>query len=160
MALLEAGRAVTPAEFTEHTPAYQLKYRDHDPEIARTRPIQKQCYACMEYNYTWFVNDLENPYSTPAGKPFTWQRLRVLGRAIAGLGAAELPAERQRFQGGEPATGMTSIGRFRMRILAPWYDIVEKYVGITGAAEGNEMLPDGQFLPPMKMELRRNFAAG
>jgi choline dehydrogenase-like flavoprotein len=35
--------------------------------------------------------------------------------------------------------------------LAPWYDIVEKYVGITGAAEGNEMLPDGQFLPPMKM---------
>src|SRR5204863_8941249 len=35
--------------------------------------------------------------------------------------------------------------------LAPFYDIVEKYVGITGAAEGNEMLPDGQFLPPMKM---------
>src|SRR5262249_56271469 len=35
--------------------------------------------------------------------------------------------------------------------VAPYYDIVEKYVGITGAAEGNEMLPDGQFLPPMKM---------
>ena len=35
--------------------------------------------------------------------------------------------------------------------LAPYYDIVEKYVGISGAAEGNEMLPDGQFLPPMKM---------
>src|SRR5207237_3610926 len=35
--------------------------------------------------------------------------------------------------------------------LVPYYDIVERYVGITGAAEGNEMLPDGQFLPPMKM---------
>src|SRR5258705_1422423 len=35
--------------------------------------------------------------------------------------------------------------------LAPFYDIVERYVGITGAAENNEMLPDGQFLPPMKM---------
>ena len=76
VALLEAGRAVSPTEFTEHTPAYQLKYRDHSPEIARTRPIQKQCYACMEYNYEWFVNDLENPYSTPPDKPFTtWDSL-------------------------------------------------------------------------------------
>ena len=42
VALLEAGRAVTPAEFTEHTPAYQLKYRDHDPEIARPpRPVPR-----------------------------------------------------------------------------------------------------------------------
>jgi choline dehydrogenase-like flavoprotein len=79
VALLEAGRAVTPKEFTEHMPSYKLKYRDHSPEIVRTRPIQKQCYACMEYNYEWFVNDLENPYSTPQGKPFTWQRLRILG---------------------------------------------------------------------------------
>ena len=81
VALLEAGRPVTPQEFTEHMPAYKLKYRDHSPEIARTRPVQKQCYACMEYNYEWFVNDLENPYSTPQDKPFTWQRLRVLGGA-------------------------------------------------------------------------------
>src|SRR6516162_7444043 len=79
VALVEAGRAVSPKEFTEHMPAYKLKYRDHSPEIVRTRPVQKQCYACMEYNYEWFVDDLENPYSTPAGKPFTWQRLRILG---------------------------------------------------------------------------------
>ena len=89
VALLEAGRAVSPTEFTEHTPAYQLKYRDHSPEIVRTRPIQKQCYACMEYNYEWFVNDLENPYSTPPDKPFTWQRLRVLGgRSLVWAGRA------------------------------------------------------------------------
>jgi choline dehydrogenase-like flavoprotein len=35
--------------------------------------------------------------------------------------------------------------------LAPFYEIVERYVGISGAVENNEMLPDGQFLPPMKM---------
>jgi choline dehydrogenase-like flavoprotein len=35
--------------------------------------------------------------------------------------------------------------------LAPFYDIVEEYVGISGAAEGNPVLPDGHFLPPMKM---------
>ena len=79
VALLEAGRNISPKEFTEHMPAYKLKYRDMSPEIARTRPVQKQCYACMEYNYDWFVDDLQNPYSTPADKPFTWQRLRIVG---------------------------------------------------------------------------------
>ena len=79
VALLEAGRAVTGREFTEHMPSFQLKYRNHSPEVMRTRPIQRQCYACMEYNYEWFVNDLENPYSTPPDRPFTWQRLRILG---------------------------------------------------------------------------------
>ena len=38
VALLEAGRAVTPREFTEHMPVFQLKYRGRDPEIAKTRP--------------------------------------------------------------------------------------------------------------------------
>jgi choline dehydrogenase-like flavoprotein len=32
VALLEAGRAVSPKEFTEHMPAYKLKYRDHSPD--------------------------------------------------------------------------------------------------------------------------------
>jgi choline dehydrogenase-like flavoprotein len=35
--------------------------------------------------------------------------------------------------------------------VAPYYDIVEKYVGITGMAEGLEHLPDGQFQPPMPL---------
>ena len=35
--------------------------------------------------------------------------------------------------------------------IAPYYDIVEKYVGITGMAEGLEELPDGQFQPPMAL---------
>ena len=33
--------------------------RDRASEvIKRTRPKQKDCYACMEYNYDWFCNDL------------------------------------------------------------------------------------------------------
>ena len=35
--------------------------------------------------------------------------------------------------------------------VAPYYDLVEKYVGITGMREGNDVLPDGQYLPPMEM---------
>src|SRR6185436_8969391 len=35
--------------------------------------------------------------------------------------------------------------------LAPYYDLVEEYVGITGIAEGVYELPDGRFQPPMGM---------
>jgi choline dehydrogenase-like flavoprotein len=150
VALLEAGRAVDPKEFTEHMPAYKLKYRDHSPEIARTRPVQKQCYACMEYNYEWFVNDLENPYSTPAGKPFTWQRLRVLGGRSLVWGRQSYRMSDNDLKAAS-RDGYGDDWPFSYADLAPYYDRVEQYVGISGAAEGNEMLPDGKFLPPMKM---------
>jgi choline dehydrogenase-like flavoprotein len=150
VALLEAGRAVSAKEFTEHMPAYKLKYRDHDPEIVRTRPVQKQCYACMEYNYQWFVNDLENPYSTPQGKPFTWQRLRVLGGRSLVWGRQSYRLSDNDFKAAS-RDGYDVDWPFSYADLSPYYDIVEKYVGITGAAEGNEMLPDGQFMPAMKM---------
>jgi choline dehydrogenase-like flavoprotein len=35
--------------------------------------------------------------------------------------------------------------------LAPWYDKVESFVGVSGAAEGMPALPDGQFQPPMAL---------
>src|SRR6476646_9290176 len=150
VALLEAGRAVSPKEFTEHMPAYKLKYRDHSPEVVRTRPVQKQCYACMEYNYEWFVNDLENPYSTPPGKPFTWQRLRILGGRSLVWGRQSYRLSDNDFKAAS-RDGYGDDWPISFADLAPYYDIVERYVGISGAVEGNEMLPDGQFLPPMKM---------
>lgn len=150
VALLEAGRNISPEEFTEHMPAYKLEYRNLSPEIVKTRPIQKMCYACMEYNYDWFVDDLENPYSTPKDKPFTWQRLRIVGgrtlvwgRQSYRLSDLDLKAASQ--------DGYGEDWPFSYRDIAPYYDEVERYVGISGMAEGNSALPDGQFLPPMKM---------
>jgi choline dehydrogenase-like flavoprotein len=35
--------------------------------------------------------------------------------------------------------------------IAPWYDYVEEFAGISGQAEGLPQLPDGKFLPPMEM---------
>jgi len=150
VALLEAGRAVTAREFTEHIPSFQLKYRNHSPEVMLTRPIQRQCYACMEYNYEWFVNDLENPYSTPADRPFTWQRLRVLGGRSLVWGRQSYRLSDVDFKAAS-RDGYDVDWPFSYAELAPFYDIVENYVGISGATEKNEMLPDGQFLPAMKM---------
>jgi glucoside 3-dehydrogenase (cytochrome c) catalytic subunit len=150
VALVEAGRSVSPKEFTEHVPSFQLKYRNHSPEVMRTRPIQRQCYACMEYNYEWFVNDLENPYSTPPDKPFTWQRLRILGGRSLVWGRQSYRLSDVDFKAAS-RDGYDVDWPISYAELAPYYDVVEQYVGITGAREGDPMLPDGKFLPPMKM---------
>jgi choline dehydrogenase-like flavoprotein len=150
VALLEAGRNISPREFTEHMPAYKLQYRDMSPEIARSRHVQKQCYACMEYNYDWFVDDVQNPYSTPAGKPFTWQRLRIVGGRTLVWGRQSYRLSDLDFKAASH-DGYDVDWPFSYTDLAPYYDIVERYVGISGAPEGNAALPDGQFLPPMKM---------
>ena len=150
IALLEAGRNISAEEFTEHMPAYKLDFRNVSPEIIRTRPIQKMCYACMEYNYDWFVDDLQNPYSTPADKPFTWQRLRIVGGRTLVWGRQSYRLSDLDFKAAS-LDGYDEDWPFSYRDLAPYYDLVERYVGISGTAERNDVLPDGQFLPGMKM---------
>ena len=39
----------------------------------------------------------------------------------------------------------------RYRDLAPWYDYVEKFAGISGNKDGIPQLPDGEFLPPFQL---------
>jgi choline dehydrogenase-like flavoprotein len=150
VAVVDAGRRHTPADFREHRPDFELKYRNRAPEIVRkTRPRQSECYACTEHNYDWFANDLEEPYTTPAGKPFSWQgRMRIMG------GRTNVWA-RQSYRFSDldfKAAGADGHGMswpLGYRDLAPYYDIVEDYVGISGLAEGVYELPDGRFLPPM-----------
>lgn len=150
VAVLEAGRNISPKEFTEHMPAFQLKYRNVSLDWLKSRPIQKQCYACMEYNYDWFVDDLQNPYSTPPDKPFTWQRLRIVGGRTLVWGRQSYRLSDLDFKA-KSHDGYGDDWPFSYKDIAPYYDIVEDYVGISGAAEGNDALPDGHFLPPMKM---------
>jgi len=53
VALLEAGRPQTDANFSEHKPAFKLKYRNLAPDIVRkTRPIQSKFDVCSEYTTT------------------------------------------------------------------------------------------------------------
>ena len=81
VAILEAGKPQRDQDFTEHVQQWELKYRNRADDLMRkTRPRQRDCYACREYNYKWFANDLEEPYTTPDDKPFSWQgRMRVVG---------------------------------------------------------------------------------
>ncbi len=152
VALLEAGKKQDDSSFSEHTNQFDLKYRDKAPEIIRrTRPRQKDCYACMEYNYHWFANDLEEPYVTPDDKPFSWQgRMRVVGGRTNVWGRHSYRFSQQDLKG-KSFDGYGEDWPLSYDDLAPYYDQVEDYVGISGQAEGVPELPDGRFHPAMPM---------
>ena len=148
--LLDAGRVLTDEDYSEHTPAFDLKYRNMAPEvIRRTRYRQKDCYACMEWNSDWFRNDLEEPYTTPEDKPFSWQgRMQVVGGRTNVWGRQSYRLSDLDFKAAS-YDGFGEDWPLSYADLAPYYDLVEEYVGITGMAEGVYELPDSRFQPPM-----------
>jgi choline dehydrogenase-like flavoprotein len=152
VAILEAGKPQADKDFTEHVPAWDLKYRNKADEwMRRTRPRQRDCYACREWNYQWFANDLEEPYTNPADKPFSWQgRTRVVGGRTNVWGRQSYRLSQQDLKG-KSFDGYGDDWPLEYSDLAPYYDIVEDYVGISGQNEGVAELPDGKFLPPMAM---------
>jgi choline dehydrogenase-like flavoprotein len=150
VALVDAGRPLRLTDLNEHAAAFELPYREVAPEVVRrTRPTQKECYACTERNYDWFCNDLEEPYTTAEGKPFSWQgRMRVTGGRTVVWG-------RQSYRMGDldfKAASHDGFGEdwpLSYADLVPYYDLVEDYVGISGLAENRYELPDSRFLPAM-----------
>ncbi|MGH7714296.1 MAG: GMC family oxidoreductase, partial [Gemmatimonadaceae bacterium] len=80
--VLEAGRAIDPKlDYVEHKRAWEMRYRGYGDRKALERDqfIQRKCYACDEWSGKFFVNDRDNPYTTPNDKPFDWIRGRQVG---------------------------------------------------------------------------------
>jgi choline dehydrogenase-like flavoprotein len=152
VALLDAGPPQVDRNFTEHLPPFQLKYRNMSPEVIRkTRPIQSQCYACMEYNYEWYCNDLDEPYTTAANVPFSWTaRMRIGGGRTNVWGRLSLRYSDLDFK----AAALDGYGvewPVSYKDLAPYYDLVESYIGVAGCKERNPIIPDGVFQPNMPL---------
>jgi choline dehydrogenase-like flavoprotein len=148
--VLEAGRPIDPAvDYVEHVPPYDKRYRGMGDRnrLERYQPIQRQCGACDEYAGKFFVNDLDNPYSTPAGKPFSWIRGRQVGGRSIMWGRCVYRWSDLDFEA-NAKEGIAVDWPLRYRDLAPWWSYVEKFVGIQGRREGLAHLPDGEFQKP------------
>lgn len=152
--VLEAGRSIVPeTDYVEHVPVWELKYRgwDNRAERERTQHIQRECYyACDEYSHQFFVNDVENPYTSAPGKHFSWIRGRQVGGKSLTWGRQSYRWSDLDFEA-NLRDGIAVDWPVRYADLAPWYDYVEEFAGISGQAEGLPQLPDGKFLPPMEM---------
>jgi choline dehydrogenase-like flavoprotein len=149
VAVLEAGRQLTDADYKEHVPAYQLKYRGRTKRpLEPDRPRQSASYAVREWNADWYVNDIEEPYVDESDPAFLWVRTRVVGgrtniwgRACLRLSDIDFKAASHDGAGVDWPIGYKDI--------APYYDLVEEYVGVSAMAESLAELPDGKFQPAM-----------
>jgi len=151
--MLEAGPPRIPTrDFTEHVWPYQLKFRGFGDQAAllEKQPVQRLCYACDETSHQFFVNDHELPYTFPLDKPFMWIRGRQLGGKTFCWARESYRYSDYEFRAAS-RDGYDEDWPFSYKDLEPYYDKVESFIGVRGSREGLEQMPDGKFLPPMRL---------
>src|SRR5438128_1777431 len=151
--VLEAGRPIQPErDYVEHVPPWEVKFRGMRDRrrIEEEQPIQSLCYACDEWSAKFFVSDKENPYTTEPGKPFRWIRGRQVGGRSIMWGRQVYRWSDLDFEA-NLKDGFGVDWPLRYADIAPWYDHVERTIGVSGERLGLPQLPDGQCLPPMAL---------
>ncbi len=144
---------------TALTPPWNLPHRNLETwqEQDQTHPVQPRCYAFNEGTRHLFVRDDQHPYRQV--KPFTWVRgYQVGGKSLlwARQSYRMAPLELEE----NAIDGYGCDWPIRYGDLAPWYSYVERFVGINGRRDGLDMLPDGEYLPPMElMPIEKEFKA-
>lgn len=121
-----------------------------EEELARDYAVQRNCYAVSSATKQFWVKDSEHPYTTPQDKPFHWIRGYHLGGRSLMWGRQSYRLAPMDFEA-NAKDGHGSDWPIRYDDLAPWYDHVEKFIGVSGSKEGLEQLPDGEFLPPFAL---------
>lgn len=136
----------------ENLSPWDLEFRDQvDPKLAQAEyPVQSSCYAFRETTKHFFVNDKEHAYSVADNKPFAWIRGDQVGGkslmwARQSYRWSDLDFEANR------KDGYGTDWPIRYADIKPWYDYVERFVGISGSYENLPQLPDSQFQPPMEL---------
>jgi choline dehydrogenase-like flavoprotein len=128
---------------------WQLPHANQVPaEELKLYPVQGRTNWVTQANKHWWVKDDEHPYTEV--KPFDWIRgYHTGGRSIM-WGKQTYRLSDLDFE----ANAKDGIGvdwPIRYADIAPWYDHVETFIGVSGRAEGLPQLPDGKFLPPMEL---------
>ncbi|MFC3174114.1 GMC family oxidoreductase [Novosphingobium bradum] len=152
--VIERGRKIEHAgpEYTDWMRPWEMPNAGMVPEeeAARDYAVQSTCYAFNSTNKQYWVKDSEHPYTQEPGKPFSWIRGYHLGGRSIMWGRQSYRLSEMDFAA-NAKDGHGSDWPIRYADLAPWYDHVEKFIGVAGTREGLEQLPDGEFLPPFAM---------
>lgn len=151
--MLERGRNV---EHVKDYPAatkhpWEFPHRGgRTQQMIEDYPVLSRDYPLNEKNLDFWVNEKESPYVEV--KRFDWYRgYHVGGRSLMWgrqsyrLGDLDFEANLKDGHGVD--------WPLRYKDIAPWYSYAEKWAGISGNRDGLEVLPDGDFLPPMQMNV-------
>lgn len=137
---------------TANTPIWEFPHHNRETwaDNNDTHPIQSKCYAFNEGTRHLFVRDDQHPYQQT--KPFHWIRgYHVGGKSLMWARQSYRMAPLEFEENAIDGNGCD--WPIRYNDLAPWYSYIERFVGINGERNGLEMLPDGEFLPPMEMNV-------
>ncbi|WP_370335003.1 GMC family oxidoreductase [Parvularcula marina] len=144
--VIERGRHIEHgADYTDFDAPWELPFLNRIPEDEQSLyPFASQ--ATKHFR----MKAGDHPYSTPEDRPFRWFRGYHLG-------GRSLMWARQSYRMSDidfEANKKDGYGvdwPIRYQDIAPWYDHVERFAGISGQAEGLEQLPDGVFQPAMEL---------
>lgn len=150
--ILERGRMVKHGDYpTAAEDPWDNPIGNRLPEELLEKHYFKQRrtgYTTRKGTAHWFVKDDEHPYTEV--KRFDWMRgYHVGGRSIM-WGRQSYRWSEMDFEA-NAKEGISIDWPIRYADLAPWYDHVERFAGISGQKEGLAQLPDSQFLPVMEL---------
>ena len=149
--LLERGRDVKHVQDypTANLDPWELPNRNMlTQEDITNYPIQKTVYHFGQDDKHFFVKDTEHPYQQ--SKPFQWIRGNQVGGKSLLWSRHTFRLSNLDFEA-NLTEGVGIDWPIRYKDIAPWYDYVERFIGVSGKNEGLPQLPDGQFIPPFEM---------
>lgn len=150
VAIIEAGPYFDPADPAQKT---QMRWPWESPRrgASTLRP-----FGDFHAGYGgWNVEG--EPYSTVGDTKFSWWRTRVLGGRTNHWGRISLRFGPDDFHRRD-LDGLGENWPIRYEDIKPYYDKLDKMVGVFGTNEGLPNDPDGFFLPPPKPRLHELMA--
>jgi len=131
-----------PWEFTHRGGRTQKMIDDY--------PVLKRDYPLNEVNLDYWASDKDSPYTET--KRFDWFRgYHVGGRSLM-WGRQSYRWADVDFEA-NLKDGIAVDWPIRYKDIAPWYSYAEQFAGISGNKDGLAILPDGDFMPPMELNV-------
>lgn len=148
IALVEAGPMYDPAKNVT-----QLKWSYESPR--RGAATKYRPFGDFDASYWGWEIDGE-PYTKATGTEWDWWRARMLGGRTNHWGRISLRFGPKDFKR-RSIDGLGEDWPIGYNDIKPYYDRLDKLVGVFGTNEGLENDPDGIFLPPPKPRLHELF---
>jgi len=98
-----------------------------------------------EFDANLWADEKQNPYTHPAGDPYYWVRIRLIGGRTLRWGRASWRLSDFEFKG-KDHDGFGENWPVSYADLAPFYDRVEPIFRVAGRNEGFPQIPDGKLL--------------
>lgn len=157
--MLERGREVQHPNYpTAGLAPWDFPHRLTLDRADRDRsPVQARHFSYREDNKHFYIDDRENPYEEV--KRFDWIRGDVVGGRSLLWGRQCYRMSDLDFEA-NIRQGIAIDWPIRYKDIAPWYDYVEQFIGVSGNADGVPHLPDGKYQPAMEFNcVEEHFAA-